>query len=268
MEQTYIEIAAKKNNWSVERVSFKNDDFYLMKYTKGDLYFYSTGLANFAINHQTTKLDSNKLLTNKILELHNIKHMPLEEIKSKDKDYLKELYIKFCGLSPENEIIVKPNVGSRARGVKHFKNYSLFEQYIIEGNEKKETLCISPFYKYKKEVRFIMYKHKLEFYYCKNWTGEDFLNKYFTSDDINQDSFYFQKMKEISVQISNNFKFTYFSVDFMYDITSHDFILLEINTNPDLFAFTSLNERNFNKAVLLYEKIFHHKENLLKIDYK
>lgn len=244
----YIEEAAKNKGWTVETI--RREKPYIIKYTKEDLTFFSNNFQSIDVNHSTMHLADNKVLTYLMLEQYNLPTIPCETLDTtKNK--------------PKGKVILKPTYGKLSQGLMIAENEKEYAKAIKKINNSNTEYCISPHFPHTVELRFIVFCGEVQFYHLKSFNPENPLRpkiKTLPKNFIKR----IRKMKEIAISATKILNYNYLSVDFL--INDKDFKILEVNSNSNLVSYEKLGKKNFNRNVVLLEKMFDLKEKLMKVN--
>ncbi|MED4014499.1 hypothetical protein [Sutcliffiella cohnii] len=253
---SFINEAATNRGWEIEKLLTTHP--YLTKYSKGDIFFYSDGIVNIPINSQSEIIANNKVITTTILENENIPCIPTKEINVANKDSLYEDFQHFS-FNNSNTVVIKPINGQKSEGVYSFNR---FEELLKEINKlpKGRPYCISTYYPHKYEIRLILFKKEVQFYYMKPNNEQNILRPLVTKEiSIEKDKI--EHLMCISRKAASVLGYDYVSIDFL--VGEENEKIIEVNLKPNLYAFIRQFPSNYKKCVTLYEKIFDYKEALL-----
>jgi glutathione synthase/RimK-type ligase-like ATP-grasp enzyme len=254
--KSFINQAAINRGWKVEKIIDQGD--YLTKYSKADYFFYSEGVSNIPINHQNPTISKNKVHTSLILEKENIPCVVTREIDWADPEDIRILYRQFSN-NGQNKVVVKPIDGKKGEGLVAIDSLKQLEDYSHSA-PKEDRYCISSFFEHQCELRFVLFRHQVEFYYLKPNNVENALRP-LLDHSFKVDEELIFKMKEQARRAACCLGFDYVAVDFL--IGEHAEKILEVNLRPNLYSMIRVQPEMFDRCVELYEKMFEYKEFLL-----
>jgi glutathione synthase/RimK-type ligase-like ATP-grasp enzyme len=255
--KSFINQAAINRGWDVEKIIEEGD--YLTRYSKGDYFFYSDGVSNIPINHQSQNISKNKVHTSLILEKENIPCVITREIHLFDRENLRSLYRQFSNNGQE-KVVVKPLDGKKGEGLVALNSLEQLEAYSLSAPKDKRH-CISSFFEHRCEMRFVLFRQQVEFYYLKPNNADNILRPLLdNSYKVEEELIY--KMKELAERAACSLGFDYLAVDFL--VGEREEKVLEVNLRPNLYSLIRAQPKMFNQCVELYERMFDHKEQSLK----
>jgi glutathione synthase/RimK-type ligase-like ATP-grasp enzyme len=254
--KSFINQAAINRGWEVEKIIEEGD--FLTGYSKGDYFFYSDGVSNIPINHQSQNISKNKVYTSLILEKENIPCVITREIQLFDRENLRSLYRQFSNNGQE-KVVVKPLDGKKGEGLVALNSLEQLEGYSLSVPKDKRH-CISSFFEHRCELRLVLFRQKVEFYYLKPNNADNVLrphldNSYTIKEEL------ITKMKELAEKAAHSLGFDYLAVDFLVGETEEK--VLEVNLRPNLYSLIRAQPEMFERCVELYERMFDYKEFLL-----
>jgi glutathione synthase/RimK-type ligase-like ATP-grasp enzyme len=254
--KSFINQAAINRGWVVEKLIEEGD--YLTKYSKGDYFFYSEGVSNIPINHQSPTISKNKVHTSLILEQHNIPCVVTREIHLTNLENVRYLYNQFAN-DGNNIVIVKPIDGKKGDGLMAIDSLEQLEAYSLSASEEKRY-CISSYFQHRCEIRFVLFLQTVQFYYLKPNNAENVLRPVLNNTfKVNEELIF--KMKELAERAACCLGFDYVSVDFL--VGEQEEKVLEVNLRPNLYSLIRAQPEMFVRCVDLYERMFDYKEFLL-----
>jgi glutathione synthase/RimK-type ligase-like ATP-grasp enzyme len=256
--KSFINQAAINRGWDVKKIIEEGD--YLTRYSKGDYFFYSEGVSNIPINHQSQNISKNKVHTSLILEQHNIPCVITREIHLDNPENIRLLYLQFSN-DGQNKVVVKPIDGKKGEGLVAFDSLRQLEAYSHTA-QKDKRYCISSFFEHQCELRFVLFRQKVEFYYLKPNNVDNVLRPILENTFEVKEEFIL-KMKELAERTAYSLGFDYLSVDFL--IGEDEEKVIEVNLRPNLYSLIRAQPEMFERCVELYERMFDYKEILLKI---
>lgn len=254
--KSFINQAAINRGWEVEKMVDEGD--YLTKYSKADSFFYSEGVSNIPINHQSPTISKNKVHTSLILEKDNIPCVMTREIDLAFPENVSVLYRQFSN-DGQNKVVVKPIDGKKGEGLVAIDS---LEQLVDYSNSapKDNRYCISTFFEHQCELRFVLFRQQVELYYLKPNNVDNVLRPLLdNSFKVNEDLIF--KMKELARRAACCLGFDYLAVDFL--VGEHEEKILEVNLRPNLYSLIRVQPEMFDRCVELYERMFDYKEFLL-----
>jgi glutathione synthase/RimK-type ligase-like ATP-grasp enzyme len=254
--QSFINQAAINRGWDVEKVIEEGD--FLTRYSKGDYFFYSEGVSNIPTNHQSPTISKNKMHTSIILERENIPCIITREIHLFDRENLRRLYRQFSNNGHE-KVVVKPLDGKKGEGLLALNSLEQLEGYSLSAPKDKRH-CISSFFEHRCELRLVLFRQKVVFYYLKPNNADNVLrphldNSYKVKEEL------IVKMKELAERAAYSLGFDYLAVDFLVGESEEK--VLEVNLRPNLYSLIRSQPEMFDRCVELYERMFDYKEFLL-----
>jgi glutathione synthase/RimK-type ligase-like ATP-grasp enzyme len=256
--KSFINQAAINRGWEVEKLIEEGD--FLTKYTKGDYFFYSEGVSNIAINHQSPNISKNKVHTSRILEQHNIPCIITREIHLTDPDKVRFLYEQFSN-DGQNKVIVKPIDGKKGEGLMAIDSLEQLEAYAYSLSAPTEKrYCISTYFQHQCELRFVLFRQEVQFYYLKPNNPDNVLRPFLGSSFEVKEELTFG-MKELAERAAYSLGFDYLAIDFL--VGENEEKVLEVNLRPNLYSLIRAQPEMFERCVELYEKMFDYKEFLL-----
>lgn len=251
----YVTQACKNQGWFSEHL--KKGRPYLIRYTKDDLIFYSNTLLTININHSPASFSSDKLLTQSILFREQVPIVPFDEVSLEDIRCLTSFY-QFYSKNGTKDVILKPLNGFASKGVYRCRTLKeVTKKLLLHTNER---YGISPYFPHDSELRLVIFKGKLEFY--SNHPDSD---KHTSSNRHLSHPISFSRLKKMKTQaekIASIMNYDFVVVDFL--VSEADECVLEINLNPDLRLYSESSNQHFRKTARLVEKLFSHKEQLLR----
>jgi glutathione synthase/RimK-type ligase-like ATP-grasp enzyme len=254
--KSFINQAAINRGWDVEKLIEEGD--YLTKYSKGDYFFYSEGVSNIPINHQSPTISKNKVHTSLILEQHNIPCVVTREIHLTNLENVRFLYNQFAN-DGSNKVIVKPIDGKKGDDLMAIDSLEQLEAYSLSASEEKRY-CISSYFQHRCEIRFVLFRQTVQFYYLKPNNAENVLRPVLDNTfKVNEELIF--KMKELAERAACYLGFDYVSVDFL--VGEQEEKVLEVNLRPNLYSLIRTQPEMFARCVELYERMFDYKEFLL-----
>jgi glutathione synthase/RimK-type ligase-like ATP-grasp enzyme len=254
--KSFINQAAINRGWVVEKLIEEGD--YLTKYSKGDYFFYSEGVSNIPINHQSPTISKNKVHTSLILEQHNIPCVVTREIHLTNQENVRYLYKQFAN-DGSNKVIVKPIDGKKGDGLMAIDSLEQLEVYSQSASEEKRY-CISSYFQHQCEIRFVLFRQAVQLYYLKPNNTENLLRPVLDNTfKVNEELIF--KMKELAERAACCLGFDYVSVDFL--VGEQEEKVLEVNLRPNLYSLIRAQPEMFASCVELYERMFDYKEFLL-----
>lgn len=254
--KSFINQAAINRGWEVEKMVDEGD--YLTKYSKGDSFFYSEGVSNIPINHQSPNISKNKVHTSLILEREKIPCVITREIDLVNPENVRFLYRQFSN-DGQNKVVVKPIDGKKGEGLVAIDSLEQLEDYS-QSAPKKNRYCISSFFEHKCELRFVLFRQQVEFYYLKPNNVDNVLRP-LLDNSFKVDEELIFKMKELARRAACSLGFDYLSVDFL--VGEHEEKILEVNLRPNLYSLIRVQPDMVERCVKLYERMFDYKEFLL-----
>lgn len=254
--QSFINQAAINRGWDVEKIIEEGD--FLTRYSKGDYFFYSEGVSNIPINHQSPTISKNKVHTSIILEKENIPCVITREIHLFDRENLRVLYRQFSNNGQE-KVVVKPLDGKKGEGLVALNSLEQLEAYSLSTPMDKRH-CISRFFEHRCELRFVLFRQQVEFYYLKPNNADNILRPILENTFEVKEELIF-KMKKLAERAACSLGFDYVSVDFL--VGEHEEKVLEVNLRPNLYSLIRAQPGMFERCVELYERMFDYKEFLL-----
>jgi glutathione synthase/RimK-type ligase-like ATP-grasp enzyme len=254
--QSFINKAAINRGWDVEKIIEEGD--FLTRYSKGNLFFYSEGVSNISINHQSPTISKNKVHTSIILEKENIPCVITREIHLIDRENLRALYHQFSNNGQE-KVVVKPLDGKKGEGLVALNSLEQLEAYSLSAPKEKRH-CISSFFEHRCELRFVLFRQQVEFYYLKPNNTDNVLRPHLDSSYKIKEEL-ISKMKELAERAAFSLGFDYLAVDFL--IRENEKKVLEVNLKPNLYSLIRAQPEMFDRCVELYERMFDYKEYLL-----
>jgi glutathione synthase/RimK-type ligase-like ATP-grasp enzyme len=254
--KSFINQAAINRGWEVEKMVDEGD--YLTKYSKADYFFYSEGVSNIPINHQSQNISKNKVHTSHILEKENIPCVITKEIHLLDSENVRFLYHQFSN-EGQYKVVVKPIDGKKGEGLVAIDSLEQLETYSLSA-PKDKRYCISSFFEHQCELRFVLFRQQVEFYYLKP-NNEGNVLRPLLDNSFKVDEELIFKMKELAKRAACSLGFDYLAVDFL--IGEHEEKVLEVNLRPNLYSLIRVQPEMFNRCVELYERMFDYKEFLL-----
>jgi glutathione synthase/RimK-type ligase-like ATP-grasp enzyme len=254
--KSFINQAAINRGWDVEKLIEEGD--YLTKYSKGDYFFYSEGVSNIPINHQSPTISKNKVHTSLILEQHNIPCVITREIHLTNLENVRYLYSQFAN-DGNNKVIVKPIDGKKGDGLMVIDSLEQLEAYSLSASEEKRY-CISSYFQNRCEIRFVLFRQTVQFYYLKPNNADNVLRPVLDNTfKVNEELIF--KMKKLAERAACYLGFDYVSVDFL--VGEQEEKVLEVNLRPNLYSLIRAQPEMFARCVELYERMFDYKEFLL-----
>jgi glutathione synthase/RimK-type ligase-like ATP-grasp enzyme len=254
--KSFINQAAINRGWDVEKLIEEGE--YLTKYSKGDYFFYSEGVSNIPINHQSPTISKNKVHTSLILEQHNIPCVVTREIHLTNLENVRFLYNQFAN-DGSNKVIVKPIDGKKGDDLMAIDSLEQLEAYSLSASEEKRY-CISSYFQHRCEIRFVLFRQTVQFYYLKPNNAENVLRPVLDNTfKVNEELIF--KMKELAERAACYLGFDYVSVDFL--VGEQEEKVLEVNLRPNLYSLIRTQPEMFARCVELYERMFDYKEFLL-----
>jgi glutathione synthase/RimK-type ligase-like ATP-grasp enzyme len=254
--KSFINQAAINRGWDVEKLIEEGD--YLTKYSKGDYFFYSEGVSNIPINHQSPTISKNKVHTSLILEQHNIPCVITREIHLTNLENVRFLYNQFAN-DGSNKVIVKPIDGKKGDDLMAIDSLEQLEAYSLSASEEKRY-CISSYFQHRCEIRFVLFRQTVQFYYLKPNNADNVLRPVLDNTfKVNEELIF--KMKKLAERAACYLGFDYVSVDFL--VGEQEEKVLEVNLRPNLYSLIRAQPEMFARCVELYERMFDYKEFLL-----
>jgi glutathione synthase/RimK-type ligase-like ATP-grasp enzyme len=254
--QSFINQAAINRGWGVEKIIEEGD--FLTKFSKGDIFFYSEGVSNIPINHQSPTISKNKVHTSQILEKENIPCVTTREIHLFDRENLRSLYRQFSNNGKE-KVVVKPLDGKKGEGLVAIDSLEQLEDYSLSSPKDKRH-CISSFFEHRCELRFVLFRQQVEFYYLKPNNTVNVLRPHLDSSYKVKEEL-ISKMKELAERAACSLGFDYLAVDFL--VGEGEEKVLEVNLRPNLYSLIRAQPEMSQRCTELYERMFDYKEYLL-----
>lgn len=253
----YLRVAARNKGWEMEVV--RNIPPYLLRFSKESMIFYSSKFLNIDVNHQPSKLSDNKWLTQTVLQREGVRILEISVLNPCNDETIKTQYDIHSkhGALP---VILKPINSYNSRGL--YMCSSLEEVLEKKDKMENELYCISTFYPHFLEIRFIIFGGKVQLLYPKY--ENPFQSEFKRNPHIKLSQI--RKMKKEALRSADALGFDFVAVDFL--VSKDDFILLEVNLNPNPLDYTDEKPKQFNKVVRYCEKMFEYKETLLKLEKK
>jgi glutathione synthase/RimK-type ligase-like ATP-grasp enzyme len=240
----------------VDKIIVEGD--FLTKYSNEDFFFYSEGVSNIPINHQSPNISKNKVHTSYILEHENIPCVVTREIHSGNPENVRYLYRQFSN-NGQNKVVVKPIDGKKGEGLVALDSLEQLAEYSLHA-PKDKRYCISSYFEHQCELRFVLFRQKVEFYYLKPNNADNPLRPYLEHPiKVDEDLIFI--MKELAQKAAISLGFEYLAVDFL--IGEHEAKILEVNLRPNLYSLVRVQPEMFDRCVELYERMFDYKEFLL-----
>jgi glutathione synthase/RimK-type ligase-like ATP-grasp enzyme len=254
--KSFINQAATNRGWDVEKIIEEGD--FLTRYSKGDIFFYSEGVSNIPINHQSPTISKNKVHTSIILEKENIPCVITKEIQLGNPENVKFLYQTFSN-DGKYKVVIKPIDGKKGEGLVAIDSLEQLEDYSL-SSPKDKRYCISSFFEHQCELRFVLFRQEVEFYYLKPNNADNVLRPILENTFEVKEELIF-KMKKLAERAACSLGFDYVSVDFL--VGEHEEKVLEVNLRPNLYSLIRAQPEMFERCVELYERMFDYKESLL-----
>jgi glutathione synthase/RimK-type ligase-like ATP-grasp enzyme len=254
--QSFINQAAINRGWDVEKIIEEGD--FLTRYSKGDYFFYSEGVSNIPINHQSPTISKNKVHTSIILEKENIPCVMTREIQLDNSKSIRFLYQQFSN-GGQNQVVIKPIESKKGEGLVVFDSLEQLEAYSHSA-PKEIRYCISSLFEHLCELRFVLFRQQVEFYYLKPNNADNVLRPHLDSSHKVKEEL-ISKMKEQAERAACSLGFDYLAVDFLVGETEEK--VLEVNLRPNLYSLIRTQPEMFERCVELYERMFDYKEYLL-----
>jgi glutathione synthase/RimK-type ligase-like ATP-grasp enzyme len=254
--KSFINQAAINRGWEVQKMVDEGD--YLTKYSKADSFFYSEGVSNISINHQSPTISKNKVHTSLILEKDNIPCVMTREIHLFDRENVRSLYRQFSN-DGHDKVVVKPIDGKKGEGLVAIDSLEQLEEFSNSA-PKENRYCISSFFEHQCELRFVLFRQQVEFYYLKPNNVDNVLRPLLDHSFMVEEDLIF-KMKELAKRSASSLGFDYLAVDFL--IRENEVKVLEVNLRPNLYSLIRVQPEMFDRCVELYERMFDYKEFLI-----
>ncbi|MFD2442594.1 hypothetical protein ACFSO7_01090 [Bacillus sp. CGMCC 1.16607] len=254
--KSFINEAAENCGWKAEKIIEKGD--YLTKYSKNGYYFYSDGISTIPINNQSPNIAVNKVHTSVILENENIPCIKTREINFEEIEHVRGLYYHFANES-NPRIVLKPIDGNKSEGLLYYDSLKELEDFSIIA-PKNKRYCISSYFAHLCEIRFILFRNSVEFYYLKPNNESNHLRP-IIDKTINLHEDTISKLRNLAEKASVSLGFDYLSIDFL--IGNKDEKIIEVNLNPNLYSLIRNHPEFYQRCVELFEKMFNYKEQLL-----